>query len=253
MKTITFSIQKGGTGKTSISLSVAYELAKTKKVLFIDADPQGNSTAWLNVESVKKELADLLKSKNVPEFETIDEAVLETRIPNLYLIPTASIGGDLSNVKDTMSTKSPYFFADILDKVAEYFDYCIIDTSPSFTCLEKQVFIASDEIIPVLLLDKFSSDGSSIFAENLLQLKKEYRLQDKPHFTKLILNKRNNQKTISKKVLTLFEEAFGNMQLFIIPTEPNFEKAQFNNKFVQELSDTKKDTIQTIIEISNNL
>ncbi|MDY3722781.1 MAG: ParA family protein, partial [Treponema sp.] len=44
MKTITFALQKGGTGKTSVSVSVALELAKKHKVIFIDADPQGNAS-----------------------------------------------------------------------------------------------------------------------------------------------------------------------------------------------------------------
>ena len=48
MKTICFALQKGGVGKTSISVSVAAELAKNgKKVLLIDADPQGNASSWL--------------------------------------------------------------------------------------------------------------------------------------------------------------------------------------------------------------
>lgn len=44
MKTYTFAIQKGGTGKTSVSVSVAVELAKHGRTILIDADPQGNTT-----------------------------------------------------------------------------------------------------------------------------------------------------------------------------------------------------------------
>ena len=48
VKSYAFALQKGGTGKTSISVSLAVELAsKGKKVVYIDCDPQGNSSSWL--------------------------------------------------------------------------------------------------------------------------------------------------------------------------------------------------------------
>ena len=47
MKVIGLGLQKGGVGKTSISVALAAELAKTSKVLLIDADPQGNASGAL--------------------------------------------------------------------------------------------------------------------------------------------------------------------------------------------------------------
>lgn len=44
MKVITFTLQKGGTGKTSVAVAVAAELAKIGRTLLIDADTQGNAS-----------------------------------------------------------------------------------------------------------------------------------------------------------------------------------------------------------------
>ena len=72
MKTICFALQKGGVGKTSISVSVAAELAKNgKKVLLIDADPQGNASSWL-LTALNKEFADVLFGDAHPLFHFVD-------------------------------------------------------------------------------------------------------------------------------------------------------------------------------------
>ena len=90
MKSYAFALQKGGTGKTSISVSLAVELAsKGKKVVYIDCDPQGNSSSWL-LNSFDHELADILYEK-----AQVLECVYKSDVENLYVIPTFGVGGEL--------------------------------------------------------------------------------------------------------------------------------------------------------------
>jgi chromosome partitioning protein len=81
-------IQKGGVGKSSISASLAAELARSGEVLFIDADPQSNSSTWLGPEELSVELSDVLYGK-----VELAEAVLKTGTPGLYLLPSAGLSG----------------------------------------------------------------------------------------------------------------------------------------------------------------
>ena len=140
MKTIAFALQKGGTGKTSTAVSVATELAKKHKVVLIDADPQGNASAWYNNE-LTAELSDVLTNK-----AGIGEALISTGIKNLFMIPTAGVGGGLNAYQKIEANGKPEAMLDVTDELAKAFDFCIIDTSPHFGPLEESCFIASDEI-----------------------------------------------------------------------------------------------------------
>lgn len=104
MKVITFALQKGGTGKTSSSTSVAVEMAFTgKKVLLIDADPQGNATSWILDHEIDKEFADVLMVKC-----SVSDAIISTRYPNLSILPTASLGGGLRSYQKTLANEEPF-------------------------------------------------------------------------------------------------------------------------------------------------
>lgn len=250
MKTYIFKLQKGGTGATSIGLTVAVELAKAgNKTLFIDADPQGNATTWLNFKAIKYELSDVLQGKIKPI-----EAILNTAQENLFVIPTAGIGGELSKVKDLVTNDAPFIMSDICDELQNNFDYCIFDLSPSYGNFERSCYLASDEIIPVLLLDDFSIDGLEIFSEHLQETKKKWHINNnKMQFSKIALNKMNKQKTISKKLLETFEAKYKQENLFVIPQDPSFEKAQLLKVFIQDIDGTKAETLQEVKRLANSL
>ena len=59
MKSFVFLNRKGGTGKTSVSVTCAIELARLGfKTVLADCDPQGNSSSWLS-KDFKYELSDV--------------------------------------------------------------------------------------------------------------------------------------------------------------------------------------------------
>jgi len=249
MKTICFALQKGGVGKTSISVSVAAELARNgKKVLLIDADPQGNASSWL-LTSLNKEFADVLFGDS-----TLKEAVMQSTVENLYVLPTAGTDTRLNEYSETKALTAQYKIADdIMPSVKlDGYDYCIIDTSPSFKALERSCIAAADEIVAVLTLSNMGTDGLEIFGNHLANARKEMRLGDRPTFNKIVLNNHNAGFKQQKEILAQIENATDAFQKFVVPQDQVFDRACGGHGSINMFK-AKPETIQAIQNITRSL
>ncbi|WP_147614617.1 ParA family protein [Treponema pectinovorum] len=248
MKTITFALQKGGTGKTSIPVSTAVQLAENgKKVLMLDADPQGNATTWLGIDTISVELADVLMKKLPAK-----DAIIKTQVENLSIIPTASLNSDLRLYSKTLATQQPFIIKHICREVKEDLDFLVIDTSPSFGALEESCLLASsDEAVTVLNIDEFSSDGLITFMQNIDSLKDRYDT-DKPKMNKIILNSRDLRLVQQADYLEKIKSATDS-KLYIVPVDQGFRKAQTVHIPLQYLEGVKKETLSVICELCKDL
>ena len=152
MRTYAFVNNKGGVGKTTSAENVAYIFATIYKqrVLFVDADPQGNSTRdLLPFEEAEMGVADLLKDRN----EEPSQCIYTTDIPGLDIIP-ATDGLAQYEMEMLISRKTPDFEAvtALLEYIAgeDLYDICIIDCPPSYSSISCINAIAAAEgiIIP---------------------------------------------------------------------------------------------------------
>lgn len=226
---------KGGVGKTTLSVSVAAELAKKGRVLLVDCDPQGNSTGSL-VKSYNHELAEVLFNQC-----TLEEAIMETETENLFIVPTVALNNESQNAlnqlrlyKTTLAANNPNAIRKLTKQIQNRFDYCIFDTCPAFDPFEENIFAACDEVIVVMLLDIFSTDGLTIFSANLADFKDRKELEN-PSFNKIILNAYNKGISFHRQIIEKMnaQEAF---DCFIIPTDQAFKRAQNLQKPVQNLT-----------------
>ena len=154
-KIISVANQKGGVGKTTTTVNLCTILAKRgKKVLLIDADPQGNATSGLGVEKeIEISTYDILAND-----ATIEQSLQDTAIKNLKVCPSnINLAGAEVELVSMMSREQR--LKEKLDEVKDRFDYILIDCPPSLGLITLNAFTASDSVLIPVQCEYYALEG----------------------------------------------------------------------------------------------
>lgn len=150
-KIISILNEKGGVGKTTVSLHLSRILSSASnwKVLILDNDPQGNLTSSLTDKKLPQE-------SNIYNLYS-DEPVVPFQVnERLHLI-----GSDSSLSKQLSSSDIDliYKLHDGIEKLKSEYDFILIDCLPSFGQLNMSALMASDFVIIPVTPDEYSVSG----------------------------------------------------------------------------------------------
>ncbi len=143
-KTITITGQKGGAGKsvTAVNLAASFALME-KKVLLVDADPQGCASQWCGIRpgDTVLDISSILSGR-----AAVKDAVIRTRLACLDVIPAgfALFQVGLNLARHPGNEKILRLF---LNDVKDHYDYIIIDGPSSYHFLSLAAMTAADTLL----------------------------------------------------------------------------------------------------------
>lgn len=245
MKVLVFLNEKGGVGKSTLSTILAAMLAAMGyRVVFVDADPQGNSTEFFG----------LVKSPNFYRFLTLPAADLAKETitrkvsrDRFTIDPTCAgelhvIGGDISTKSLATMIENKSLPAGIVRQRAallnRFADFVIFDTAPTPSDLLKAVVAAGDWLFMPTECEPFSGlqglPDTKRHAENVALLAEKQGIEAS-RLAGILPNNYNKKSAVDNSILETLRQTYGELVWEEVPYTETIKQSHLQRKALHVL------------------
>ena len=174
-RVIALANQKGGTGKTTTTVNLGIGLARLgKKVLLIDADPQGDLTTclgWQNQDSLQTTLATVMENVIRDQPFSVEEGILH-HSEGVDLMPSnielSAMEMSLVNAMSREFTLRSY-----VNEAKKHYDVVLIDCMPSLGMITINALAAADSVIIPVQAHYLPAKGMTQLMRTISKVKKQ--------------------------------------------------------------------------------